>query len=151
MKTKTFYATNEIDPDGKEGIDEEMRRRLQLYTPSDMARKNDDPGVPVHELVLKVGDICLLLQTISCLTKLGAVNNSRVRILDFTDHGIKVSQIKADGRDGKIFTISRRHFTGIPLGQHATFRRTQFPLALAYAVSIHKVICVGVLGIRIRT
>jgi hypothetical protein len=43
-------------------------------------------GVPNHELVLKVGDVCLVTHAINGL---GIAKNSRVRIIAYTDTVLK--------------------------------------------------------------
>jgi hypothetical protein len=50
-------------------------------------RKN---GVPNHELILRVGDICLVTRAIHGL---GLANNSRVRIIDIRRYSVEVVTI----------------------------------------------------------
>jgi hypothetical protein len=47
-------------------------------------------GVPNHELILKVGDVCLVTRAIYGL---GLANNSRVRIIDIRRYSVEVVTI----------------------------------------------------------
>jgi hypothetical protein len=44
-------------------------------------------GVPNHELVLKMGDICLVTRAINGL---GLANNSQVRVINLCTHSVEV-------------------------------------------------------------
>ena len=97
---------------------------------------NNDKAPP-HLLKLCVGDICYLMRTLGRKTKLAT--NKRVRILEFEKVGIKVQTIENDNSPGEIHFIPRIRFRfTLPYGDSYEVTRTQFPLRLAYAVSINK-------------
>ena len=92
---------------------------------------------PPHMLKLCVGDICYLMRTLGRKNKLAT--NKRVRILQFNKVGIKVQTIENDNSPGEVHYIPRVRFRfTLPYGESYEVTRTQFPLRLAYAVSINK-------------
>jgi hypothetical protein len=65
-------------------------------------RKN---GVPNHELVLKMGDICLVTHAIKSL---GLANNSQVRVTNVLTHSVEV--ITTGDNEGQTVRIPRITF-----------------------------------------
>jgi hypothetical protein len=91
-------------------------------------------GVPQHELILKVNDICLLLRGLSKVD--GLATNTRVRILDIKAFCIRVQTI---GKYPKTAIIPRiRIKFRTPYGKSFEMIRTQFPLRLAYCMTFNK-------------
>jgi len=90
------------------------------------------PGVPDHRLVLKKNDICFLLRTISKKDHLS--KNTRVRIQRITPYRIIISTLDAHP---KLHSIPRIRFK-VPHVSGFALIRTQFPLALAYAMTKNK-------------
>ncbi len=91
-------------------------------------RKN---GIPNHELLLKVDDICLATHAINGL---GLANNSRVRIIDIHRHCVEVLSV-GDYVECNI-RIPRIPFKfRLPYGKSYQLTRMQFPLRLAYAMT----------------
>ena len=94
-------------------------------------RKN---GVPNHELILKVGDICLVTRAIHGL---GLANNSRVRIIDIRRYSVEVVTIN-DCQE-RMVRIPRISFKfRLPYGKSYQLTRLQYPLRLAYAMTYNK-------------
>jgi hypothetical protein len=91
-------------------------------------------GVPDHELILKVGNICLVNHTINGL---GLANNSRVRIIAIHRYCVKVLTVgdcaKQNARIPRISVKFR-----LPYGKSYQLTRLQFPLHLAYAMTYNK-------------
>ena len=83
----------------------------------------DKPGVPEHQLKLRVGDICFLLRTISKKNHLS--RNTRVRIR-------RISRFKL-----QVDHISRIRFK---ITHHSGFAliRTQISVGLVYAMTKNK-------------
>ena len=94
----------------------------------------NNAGVPPHDLPLCVGDICILQRNLS--KKDGLTNNTRVQIIGLRTYSI---QVRTLGEHGKAAAIPRIRFKfRLPFGQSFQLRRTQFPLRLAYCMSLNK-------------
>jgi hypothetical protein len=77
------------------------------------------------------------MRTLGRKTKLAT--NQRVRILELRQFSIKVQTIEANNSPGEVHFLPRIRFRfTLPYGQSYEITRTQFPLRLAYAVSINK-------------
>lgn len=93
--------------------------------------KND---VPDHCLTLKINDIVLIMRPMKAS---GLASNSRVKILAISKKIIKVQQI--EGIKKNIVLVPRMRFTfRLKNGKSFQLTRTQFPLRLAYAVTVNK-------------
>ena len=91
-------------------------------------------GIPNHELILKIGDVCLVTRA---LTGLEIANNSRVRIAAIGEHTISV--ITMGERTERTVKIPRITFKfRLPYGKSYQLTRKQFPLRLAYAMTYNK-------------
>jgi hypothetical protein len=91
-------------------------------------------GVPNHELILKMGDICLVTRAINGL---GLANNSQVRVTNVHTHSVKV--ITMGDNEGQTVKIPRITFKfRMPYGKSYQLTRRQFPLRLAYAMTYNK-------------
>jgi hypothetical protein len=96
--------------------------------------KYDHNGVPPHELRLKVGDIVLVLVTMSKADKI--TKNTRVLILKITQRSVRAQTLTDPV---KTFLFPRINFKfKLPYGNSFRLLRRQFPLRLAYAISINK-------------
>jgi ATP-dependent DNA helicase PIF1 len=92
-------------------------------------------GVPPHKLTFKIGDICMLMRTLSRRDKL--CNNSRVVIKHISIYRIRV-QLLQPGTP-VYFDIPRIRFIfTLKFGRGFKMMRTQFPLRLAYSMTINK-------------
>jgi hypothetical protein len=122
----TLLSANQLaDVDDQNGV---LRGMLNFNT----LQFWNKPGVPKHDLKLKVGDICFLMRSLYKKDKLA--KNTRVKILSIAQFRITVCRLSDPN---KIYTIPRirfkiNHFLGF------TLLRTQFPLELAYAMSKNK-------------
>ena len=94
-------------------------------------RKN---GIPDHELTMKVDDVCLITRAINGL---GLATNSRVRIGAIHLYCIEVTTLSENHE--RHIRIPRICFKfRLPYGQSYQLTRMQFPLRLAYAMTINK-------------
>jgi hypothetical protein len=93
------------------------------------------PNVPPHILNLKVGDICLVMRT---LTSRGdqISTNTRVRILSIGTSCIRVETFSNPSRRVCIPRI--KFIFGLPWGHSFKIMRKQFPLRLAYSMTFNK-------------
>jgi ATP-dependent DNA helicase PIF1 len=100
----------------------------------DLLHKFTSTGVPHHNLQLKVDDICLVVRTISKADKLST--NTRVQITRISPYVIRVKTL---GPRPTFHSIPRIRFKlKLPYGKSFTMTRTQFPLRLAYCMSVNK-------------
>jgi hypothetical protein len=91
-------------------------------------------GVPPHILSLKINDTCIVLRNLN--KKEGLTNNTRVRIIGITPKCVRVQTF---GDIKRTFSIPRIRFKfRLPFGRSFELLRTQFPLRLAYSISINK-------------
>jgi ATP-dependent DNA helicase PIF1 len=91
-------------------------------------------GVPNHELILKVGNICLVTHAINGL---GLANNSRVRIIAIHRYCVEVLTVGYWAKQNvRIPRISFKF--RLPYGKSYQLTRLQFPLRLAYAMTYNK-------------
>jgi hypothetical protein len=90
-------------------------------------------GIPPHSLLLKVNDVCLLLNP---MMSDGVASNTRVTILKITSTIIWAKTIESTSRT---IMIPRHRFKfRLTYGQSFQLMRVQFPLRLAYAMTYNK-------------
>src|SRR5205809_5163514 len=93
-------------------------------------------NLPLHELKLKIGASVILLRNLS--PSIGLCNGTRLRVARISQRVIEC-EILAGKHAGNMVFIPR-----IPLSSSSTadlrfdFQRTQFPLRLAFAITINK-------------
>ena len=91
-------------------------------------------GIPTHELEFKVDDICLVLRS---LPSLDIATNTRVQIVEFLEHSIKVKTLNEP--KSRYICIPRITFKfRLPYGESYQLTRVQIPLRLAYAMTFNK-------------
>jgi hypothetical protein len=100
----------------------------------DILDKYCNVNVPPHKLKLKVNDICFIIRNLNVSE--GISNNTRVRILKIDKYRIRCQTLDTTSRP---ITLPRIKFK-FRLRYKGCFEltRTQFPLRLAYAISINK-------------
>jgi hypothetical protein len=92
-------------------------------------------GMHSHKLVFKIGALVILLCNLDPLT--GLCNGTRLIVRRFTMRVVKVEIITGKGARNVAF-IPRIKFISDNSGLPFTFARKQFPLRLAYAMTIIK-------------
>jgi hypothetical protein len=122
----TLHAANELAD-----VDDENGNLRQMLNPNTL-QFYEKAGVPQHDLLLKVGDICFMMRGMYKDQKLA--KNTRVKIVSIKTFRIQVCRLSDPTI---VFSIPRirfkiNHFLGF------TIIRTQFPLELAYAMSKNK-------------
>jgi hypothetical protein len=91
--------------------------------------------IPDHKLTLKEGDVCILLRSMD--RKRGFTSNRRVRIVKISTFAVRVQLL--DEPTAVFAIIPRVTFNAtLPYGHSFTIARKQFPLRLAYSLSINK-------------
>jgi len=97
-----------------------------------------EPGIPPHQLELKVGAICTIQRNLS--TEKGLVKNARVIICQLNRHSIKVAVLPRPNttlKDLQEYPLSKINFEFNPNRSSWTVLRKQFPLRLAYATTFN--------------
>ena len=106
-------------------------QRMLTTTVLNRFRKN---GIPNHELILKIGDVCLVMRA---LKGLEIANNSRVLIVAIGEHTVTVRTMGENTE--RTIKIPRITFKfRLPYGKSYQLTRKQFPLRLAYAMTYNK-------------
>ena len=113
---------------------DDPRNILRNMLTDDVLNSFNKNGVPPHTLKLKINDTCIVLRNLN--KKEGLTNNTRVRIIAITP---KCVRVQTQGGNKKTFSIPRIRFKfRLPFGRSFELLRTQFPLRLAYSISVNK-------------
>jgi ATP-dependent DNA helicase PIF1 len=111
---------------------------LKAMVTEDVMNKYDDPGAsPPHELHQKLHDICILMRAVSKADKLAT--NTRVRITGLSENIVRVSTLDLDVAVRRTASLPRFVFKiKLPYGKSYYITRRQFPLRLAYSLSMNR-------------
>ncbi|GKA92198.1 DNA helicase [Tanacetum coccineum] len=126
---KTYLSKDEAIPMGKETSETEL-----LY-PMEYLNTISFPGFPPHELHLKVGSPIMLLRNVNLSG--GLCNGTRMIVTSLMSRLIE-AQIITGTRVGDKVYIHRIPLTHKDPNLSFTFKRTQFPIKLCYAMTINK-------------
>ncbi|CAM9308372.1 unnamed protein product [Heterosigma akashiwo] len=129
VEAKTFFSNDHAE---LSGTDEENSDPDLLY-PSEILNAELPSGFPPHELTLKIGAIVILLRTLSLGKKM--CNGRRMKVIRMTEHAILLKHIGELSFMPPVW-VPRIIFISKPMP--FTFRRTQFPVKLAFCLSIDK-------------
>ena len=114
--------------DGADGLDDSWaNRNLESLSVN---------NVPDHVLQLKVGDLCSLVRAVSRENNL--LNNTKVYVREISKHFVYVQPVDADGLRDVIHPLPRFLFKFPAARLGMTVVRRQFPLRLAYAMTINR-------------
>jgi hypothetical protein len=103
--------------------------------PSEFLNTLEVSGMPSHKLSFRIGAPVMLLRNLDPLA--GLCNGTRLIIRRFTMRIVEAEIITGKGA-GNVAFISRIKFISDNSGLPFTFARKQFPLRLAYAMTINK-------------
>nr|XP_043624138.1 ATP-dependent DNA helicase RRM3-like [Erigeron canadensis] len=127
LKEKVYYSVDSICPTDDCDVFDELP-----YT-SDIP--NAVSGVPRHILTLKVGVPVMLLRNIDQAN--GLCNGTRMQIRKLDEHDIEAKVITGS-HSGNIVHIPRMKLIPSDSGIQTRLQRTQFPVVVCFAMTIHK-------------
>ena len=119
-----YLSTDEeLDPNGN----------LSYDIPSEVLNSTSRPGLPPHKLILKPG--CLVM----CMRNLSreVCNGTKLQVQSCKQYLLDCKILTGPGK-GKIITIPRIKLTDNNTPNTFILRRKQFPVCLAYAITIDK-------------
>jgi ATP-dependent DNA helicase PIF1 len=103
--------------------------------PSEFFNTLEVSGMPSHKLSFKIGALVMLLRNLD--TSTGLCNGTCLIVRRFTMQVVKAEIVTGKGASNVAF-IPRIKFISNNIGLPFTFARKQFPLRLAYAMTINK-------------
>ena len=107
---------------------------LRSMITDEVLNQYTDSSAPLHDLALKVDDVCILMRKVQ---KGGLANNTRCQILHISPRLIRVKTL--DSEHAIVANIPRFRFKlKLPYGKSFSMLRTQFPLRLAYAMTMNR-------------
>jgi hypothetical protein len=113
--------------------DKPRSREDALLYPSEFLHSLNPQGLPAHELRLKVGAPIMLLRNLNAAA--GLANGTRLVITKLTQHAIH-AEIVTGRNIGRNVIIPKIPMTPSDTNIPITFTRRQFPIKLAFAMTI---------------
>jgi len=123
--TRTYLSHNSVNDDFAFAED---------FNSSEFLNTREENGVPLHELCLAVNDICYLMRTIN--KKAGLVTSTRLRIVDLHERSVRV--VIVGDPTHTVHVIPRITFIFSPGISNLEIHRRQFPISLAYAMTVNR-------------
>jgi len=122
---KTYLSSDSLVSEDKDDVDDYPQELLNSLTPS---------GTAPHKLCLKVGAIIMLLRNLN--TDRGLCNGTRMVVTEMREHVIDAKVITGTAAGNTVFIprIDLETDSGLPF----QLRRRQFPVKLAFAMTINK-------------
>jgi hypothetical protein len=116
---------------------DDLHGNLQQYLTTDILNSINSTSVPPHELNLKVNDVCLVVRPMMCDD---IATNMRVKLLYISPYLIRAAVLTdmSDTQNQRVVFIPRYRFKFRMKYGSFQMLRTQFPLRLAYAMTINK-------------
>jgi hypothetical protein len=125
---------NLMSQDSIDTCDDPNNFIAKMVTQEVLNQYEDPSASPPHELKLKINDICILMRAVSKPDKLAT--NTRVRIFGISTNIVRVSTLQTTPMYANLprFVFKLK----MPYGKSFEVNRRQFPLRLAYSLSINR-------------
>ena len=124
----SFYSSDSL-------ITDKHNSSSTAFTSPDNLNKIDVPGVPPHRLDLKSDALAMLIRNLNFSENL--VNGQKVVVRGVSPNS-RVIQVELLNSDGDIVLIPRISFHAQVGRNGITLNRVQFPLRIAYSLTINK-------------
>ncbi|KAJ6041223.1 uncharacterized protein N7446_010881 [Penicillium canescens] len=131
-RAETYYSHDTI----KELDDSTFN--LPTGAEADLLSVLNEPGIPPHELSLKIGAVASVMRNLSIEKNL--VKNVRVQVVNLLPNVVQVRLLQracTPGTESPTFYLPRITFEFRPHRANWTVQRRQFPLRLAYATTFN--------------
>jgi len=106
-----------------------------LHISEDMMNAIEAPSIPPHELQLKVGALVILLRNLDVAR--GQCNGTRMVVVSLSDYIVECKILTGISK-GKLILLPKCYMTCRDSMLPVTLKRYQFPLRLAFAMTINK-------------
>lgn len=124
-----------LSKDSVDGCDDPRGYLARMVTEDVMNRYDDPSTSPPHKLNLKLHDICILMRAVSKCDMLAT--NTRVRVTGISNQVVRVTTL--DEAHPRSANLPRFVFKlKLPYGKSFHICRRQFPLRLAYSLTINR-------------
>ncbi|XP_016207547.1 uncharacterized protein LOC107648031 [Arachis ipaensis] len=111
-----------------------MKSQLDLYGP-ELLNSINCSGLPPHKLILKVGDLVMLLRNIDQSS--GLCNDTRLQVRKLGNHVIEC-EVLTDNNVGHIALTPRMNMVPTNETISIRFQRRQFSIIVSFAMTINK-------------
>jgi len=131
---KEYYAINTPSPNTVDPFDYTSMESMAEY----MAQI-DENGLPMNLLTLKVGQKVMFTRNVA--KRFGLCNGTPAIVRELRDDVITVQRISNDGKLGELVDVLRcrvERKVDLRMKKYFSFSRIQFPLAPAFAMTVHK-------------
>lgn len=131
MKGELVYTLKSADSTATEELGE-----LRATITTEVLNSFKIPGIPPHELRLKPGAPLMLLRNLNVQD--GLCNGTKLEFIDICNNYLMRAKVVGGEKDGREVLIPRIKFNVDANNLYISFTRIQYPVKLAFAMTINK-------------